>query len=46
MRARTQLTVAATAVAALLVAITGQFLVWRIDQRDRDDIGVQLRKLR
>jgi HAMP domain-containing protein len=38
MRARTQLTVAATAVAALLVAITGQFLVWRIDQRDRDDI--------
>jgi HAMP domain-containing protein len=38
MKARTQLTVAATAVVALLVAVTGQFLVWRTDQRDRDDI--------
>jgi HAMP domain-containing protein len=38
MKARTQLTVAATAVVALMVALTGQFLVWRIDQHDRDDI--------
>jgi HAMP domain-containing protein len=38
MKARTQLTVAATAVVALLVALTGQFIVWRTDQRDRDDL--------
>jgi HAMP domain-containing protein len=38
MRARTQLTVAATAVAALLVALTGQFLVWRTDHQDRADL--------
>src|SRR4051794_17632539 len=38
MRARTQFTVAATAVAALLVAFTGQFLVWRVDHRDRADV--------
>jgi HAMP domain-containing protein len=38
MKARTQLTVAATAVVALLVAVTGQFLVWRTDQHDREDI--------
>jgi HAMP domain-containing protein len=38
MKARTQLTVAATAVVALMVALTGQFLVWRIDQRDRHDV--------
>ncbi|MFI6076185.1 HAMP domain-containing protein [Actinoplanes sp. NPDC051343] len=38
MKARTQLTVAATAVVALLVALTGQFIVWRTDQRDRADV--------
>jgi HAMP domain-containing protein/type II secretory pathway pseudopilin PulG len=38
MKARTQLTVAATAVVGLLVAIIGQFLIWRTGQRDRDDI--------
>jgi HAMP domain-containing protein len=38
MKARTQLTVAATAVVALLVALTGQFVVWRTDQHDRDDV--------
>ncbi|MEV6844976.1 HAMP domain-containing protein [Actinoplanes sp. NPDC051411] len=38
MKARTQITVAATAVVALLVALTGQFIVYRTDQRDRDDI--------
>jgi HAMP domain-containing protein/type II secretory pathway pseudopilin PulG len=42
MRARTQLTVAVTAVVALLVAIIGQFLVWRTGQRDRDDIDQAL----
>jgi HAMP domain-containing protein len=38
MKARTQLTVAATAVVALLVALTGQFVVWRTDHRDRADL--------
>jgi HAMP domain-containing protein len=38
MKARTQITVAATAVVALLVALTGQFIVYRTDQRARDDI--------
>jgi HAMP domain-containing protein len=38
MKARTQLTVAATAVVALLVALTGQFIVWRTDHRDRADV--------
>jgi HAMP domain-containing protein len=38
MKARTQLTVAATAVVALLVALTGQFIVWRTDHQDRADL--------